>query len=869
MAKKSKGQQSKVSQPNNASLSAETETALQRSEDYFRALTENLMDVILVLDVNMNIKYKSASFEKAIGSSRSGEGNPYNFVHPDDLPAAAIGFDKLMQNPDEPLNIEIRGQHRDGSWRNFEVVARNLLADPVVEGIVANFRDITERRQAQEELEKAHEELETKVQERTKELKNTVDALQIEIAERKRIEDALRESEEGYSILVSNLADAVFTFKEGVVSWGNDKIEDMLGFTKEEVVGTDVNLFMPSNDTLPELYKNVSTGLKEDGSFHGITQVKRKDGSVADIEFSASIVPGKDPVELVGIARDITDRRIAFEVLHESEKRYRLLAENVTDVIWIMDTNMQFTYISPSVERLRGYNSEEAMSLKLEETVTPDTLEAGMNVFTQLLSMEDPKQDMQREGQTVEMELYCKDGSTVWTEITMNLLCDETGQPIGILGVTRDNTEHRIANETVERKSQQIIALQEITTSFQSTLELEQILERIAEAVVHHLGFDHAIMNLRDENKDVCRAELFYTIGGTKLIAEVEEAIKSSLSIVEIPTIRGYSKFMEDSLDRKQTVTTHLHNISVPPLTKEEADATQDLLGAKAVANVPIFVKDKFVGSIMAFTEEDSIKDEDIETLWMIADRAGVAIENAKLNEDLEQRVVQRTTQLQAANMELEDFAYSLAHDLRTPLRGIDGFSQVLLEDYYDSIDEQGQSHLKRVRTASQHMAVVIDDILHLLHIARAEMNFEKVDLSMVAKEIAGILRRMEPERQVEFDIEPGLAVNGDPELLREIIDNLFRNSWKFTGQQPGAKIEFGSKPIDGRTTYYVHDNGVGFDMTYINKLFKAFQRLHLPTEFDGNGIGLATVQRIINRHGGEVWAESELEKGATFYFTL
>ena len=869
MTKKSKVQKNKDSLHYGAPPSVETETALKRSEEYFRALTENLMDVIFVLDGNLGIKYKSASFERSLGSSRSGEGNPYNFVHPDDLPAAAAGFDQLMKNPEQPLHIEIRGQHRDGSWRHYECVARNLLNDPVVEGIVVNFRDITERKLAQQELEKAHEELELKVEERTKELINTVAALQLEVDERKRVEEALRESEQEYSLLVSNLADAVFTFKEGKIAWGNDRIEEMIGFSKDEVVGADVNLFMPSDNSLPEIYKNANIGLKEDGSHHGIIQVKRKDGSIADIEYSITKVPGKDPVELVGIARDITDRRIAFEVLHESEKRYRLLAENVTDVIWIVDNNLDFAYVSPSVERLRGYTPEEVMSTNLAESSPPESLEIAANTFVQLLSEEDTKSDKLRVGQAFAMELYCKDGSTVWTETTMNLLFDDNGQQIGVLGVTRDNTEQKIANETAARKSQQVLALQEITSSFQSTLELEQILQRISEAVINHLGFDHAIVNLKDEMRDVCRAQLFNTKGGTKLIAEVEESIKTSLSVVEVPTKRGYSKFMDDSLDRKQTITSHLYDVSVPPLTREEADATQDLLGAKTIANIPISVKDKFVGSIMAFTEKDSITDEDIETLWLIADHAGVAIENAKLNEDLEQRVVQRTAQLEVANQELEDLAYSLAHDLRTPLRGIDGFSQVLLEDYSDSLDGKGKSHLKRVREASQRMAYIIDDILHLLHITRSEMKFEMVDLSMVAKEIAGLLRRREPEREVQFDIEPGLVVNGDSELLREVIDNLFSNSWKFTISQSDARIEFHSKKINGRTTYCVHDNGVGFDMAYVNKLFKAFQRLHSASEYDGTGIGLATIQRIVNRHGGEVWAESKPNQGATFYFTL
>lgn len=234
-------------------------------------------------------------------------------------------------------------------------------------------------------------------------------------------------------------------------------------------------------------------------------------------------------------------------------------------------------------------------------------------------------------------------------------------------------------------------------------------------------------------------------------------------------------------------------------------------------------------------------------------------------HDDLELQAIE----LRAVNTELEAFNYSVSHDLRSPLRSLDGFSQALLEDYTNKLDAQGIDYLQRIRAASQKMAQLIDDLLNLSRLTRSKMDFETVYLSGLAQAVAVELKKSEPERQVEFDIEKGLVVNGDKRLLRILLENLLGNAWKFTGNNPKTRIEFGVTQVDSKLAYFIRDNGAGFDMTYADKLFSAFQRLHSPSEFQGSGIGLATVQRIINRHGGQVWAEGAVEQGATFYFTL
>ncbi len=255
---------------------------------------------------------------------------------------------------------------------------------------------------------------------------------------------------------------------------------------------------------------------------------------------------------------------------------------------------------------------------------------------------------------------------------------------------------------------------------------------------------------------------------------------------------------------------------------------------------------------------------------WSVVALARAEDVQRRLNAELEQRVLERTAELAAANRELEAFSYSVSHDLRAPLRTIDGFSQAVLEDYAARLDDLGKDYLSRVRGATQHMGQLIDDLIKLARVARAEMKREAVDLSALAGEVLSALQKSEPGRELECHIEPGLTAKGDARLLRVVLDNLLGNAWKFTGRKPRARIEFGAiRDTDGAPGFFVRDNGAGFDMTYADKLFGAFQRLHTLSEFPGTGVGLATVQRIVHRHGGRVWAEGALEKGATFYFTL
>lgn len=312
------------------------------------------------------------------------------------------------------------------------------------------------------------------------------------------------------------------------------------------------------------------------------------------------------------------------------------------------------------------------------------------------------------------------------------------------------------------------------------------------------------------------------------------------------------------------------------------------LVNVEVVAN-PILYLDKPAIQIIAtdITERKKIEEKilanqmELQRLLAEADQSRLVllslVEDQKaaeeklnqLNVELEKRVSQRTAQLEAVNKELEAFSYSVSHDLRAPLRGIDGWSLALLEDYGDQLNEEAQRYLQRVRDETQRMGQLIDDLLRLSRVTRVEIKQSEVDLSELAKMIMSRLLEENGQPHIEAKIQEGLLVSGDVNLLEILLTNLLSNALKFSGRQAQPKIEFGRETINGQPTYFVRDNGVGFDMQYAKNLFGAFQRMHKQTEFPGTGIGLATVQRIVNRHGGKVWADAKKNEGATFYFTL
>jgi signal transduction histidine kinase len=328
---------------------------------------------------------------------------------------------------------------------------------------------------------------------------------------------------------------------------------------------------------------------------------------------------------------------------------------------------------------------------------------------------------------------------------------------------------------------------------------------------------------------------------------------------VKMPEMDG---FETATMIREREKSRH-----TPILFLTAADKSQDhAVRGYAVGAVDYLVKPvvpEFVRSKVAVFVELAKKSE------LLRRQTRLLVESEQAALELAETRAELVRDLEHKNRELESFSYAVSHDLQAPLRRIDSFSRAALDSQAGRLDEQGRRYLERVREASQHMSQLIDDVLYLSRVTRAELREQEVDLSSIATLVLSRLQESQPQRKVETRVRPGVMVLGDGQLLRIALENLLENAWKFTGKQPESRIEFGLTQSSGEPTYFVRDNGAGFDMTYADRLFGPFQRLHGQAEFAGSGIGLATVQRIIHRHGGQVWAEGLVGQGATFQFTL
>jgi len=619
-----------------------------------------------------------------------------------------------------------------------------------------------------------------------------------------------KQSEKNYRRLLEEISDGYIVYQGTGIAFANHRFAEIFGYTVDDVLGKDMFTFMPPDnfDPIFEKHSSIVSGEEAAPQRYEIEAVK-KDGTRIIVDLSTKQIEYEGKPAYSIIFRDITKRKKAEERLQRSEEQFRLLIENSYDVIIVVGADAAINYISPSVERVIGYKPEELIGKQSTNFIHSDDLPHFMDALVSVV--ETPGHAESRE-----VRILHKNGS--WRTVHgtgVSLLAEPS--VTGIVINFKDITEQKQVEEKhrllVEDMNDGYVVVQDMKCVFANRSFIEMT------------GYD---------------AEKVIGMSALELLPP----------------------------DNRQTVTEQYEKVvrgEETPVDRFESVRTAEdgtlVISESSIKAIEYEGKPAFGVIVRDITER-----KQAEEALHASER-----EVRKLNAELEQRVIERTRELEAANKELEAFSYSVSHDLRAPLRSIDGFSQVILEDYADKLDEEGADYLKRLRAASQRMGYLIDDMLKLSRVTRSNMQYVKVDLSALARSITDELKQYKPERKIEFIITDGMTVRGDPQLLGIALENLLENAWKFTGKRDHATIEFGFMEVedDGRKAYYVRDDGVGFDMTYADKLFGAFQRLHAPTDFEGTGIGLATVQRIIHRHGGKVWGEGVVDQGATFYFTL
>ena len=507
----------------------------------------------------------------------------------------------------------------------------------------------------------------------------------------------------------------------------------------------------------------------------------------------------------------------AEKAARESEGKYKQIADNMSDVVWIADAELNTIYVSPSIEKLIGESADDHISRSLEEKLPPESLNTLLLTFQEEMEKEkDPLYDKNRT-RNIEIQHYKADGNFIWVSMHISALRDNMGNIKGFQGVTRDITERKKAE----------------AEQLQANSLLNATLESTADGL------------LVVDNQGIRRLENNRFVDMWRIPQEI----------------------LDDKND--ETMLNYVLEQLCDP--DEFLAIVQELYRhPEAVSSDTLYLTDGRVFD--RYSQPQKINNEIVGRVWSFRDVTEykkAEAEILRLNEDLEERVRERTVELQAVNKELESFAYSVSHDFRAPLRALDGFSASLTEKYSNQLDEQGLHYLRRIRNAAIYMSNLVDDLLKLSRVTRTDIKKEHVNLSKLAAEIVASLQEIEPDRKVEILITADLTAKGDPHLLQVVLNNLLGNAWKFSLQEAQAKIEVGRSVIDGENVFFVRDNGVGFNLAYADKLFGAFQRLHRTDEFPGTGIGLSIVLRIIERHGGRIWAESEVGKGATFYFTL
>lgn len=636
-----------------------------------------------------------------------------------------------------------------------------------------------------------------------------------DITERKRVEENLRVSDERYRLIAENTADTITVCDlELNPVYLSPSIFKLLGYTVQEAMKLPPNQIFTSKSIeklKEELSKQIALNLsgETDLSRSVLIEIEmyRKNRSVIWAELAASFLRDKNlnPTGILTVARNITDRK-------QSEEKLRILSRAVEQSpasIVITDLNGNIEYVNSKFSSITGYHLLEALQqnprILKSGEMSPDHYKDMWQTLTSGKEWQGEFHNKKKNG-----ELY-------WELASISPVFDTTGTITHFLAVKEDITARKTAEEALGKSEQEFRALA----------------ENSPDVIVRYDREGRRIyVNPEFERVNHLCAKQVYGKKPTELSTELS------------PMANVFTEKLQECM---ATGTNTKIDLS---WTKEGKPICW------FVRAVPEFDANGNVISAL--------------TIWSdISDRKQAEEEIHKLNQDLERRVNERTAQLEVANKELEAFSYSVSHDLRAPLRAIDGFSLALIEDYQDKIDEQGNNYLQRVRSGAQRMAQLIDDMLTLSHISRREMNLQLVNLSEIFSEVASNLHESQPEREVKIIVPNGITAKGDGRLLRIVFDNLVGNAWKYTSKHSTAYIEFGISQLEEKLVYFIRDDGAGFDMNYAQKLFGAFQRFHSTNDFPGTGIGLATVQRIIHRHGGEIWAESEVEKGTTFYFTI
>lgn len=636
-----------------------------------------------------------------------------------------------------------------------------------------------------------------------------------DISERSTVEEALRNTEKYYRTLIEKAPDGcVLVGLDGKIKYASPAAKRMFGYSDSDTEYPDPNANTHPDDlhcllkTLEKVYSKPNAVGKHKYRF------RKKDGSWIWVESTFTNQFHEDPINALVINfRDITESKLANQALRESEKKYRQLAENITDVIWTTDLNLKTNFVTPSIKRVSGESPEEHLNRRIEDKFPPESLQMIREILAEEFAKEsDPHADPDR-SRVFELEHIRADGKQHWVEMNVSFIRDNKGLPIGIQGITRDIADRKKA-ELAQKESEK---------------SYRQLINGMNETV-WVINFDGTILDINNRALDV--------LGYSE-----EELISNGLGLID--------KYLSPEEIAKM----------IEKLPNDKLQTFETWHTTKAGKSFPVEIN----SSLITYKGHPAI----LSIARDITRRKQIEEEIRRLNAELEVRVEKRTAELLESNKELEAFAYSVSHDLRSPLRAINSFTAILNEDHINQEDAEAMRLCAIIRDNTSKMSTLIDGLLNFSRLGRTALQKSVINIGQMAATVFQEIAEPHEKERIRFVNSIRCKAYGDYMLINQVWVNLISNAIKFTSQKEEPEIIIGCKPQNGHLLVSIKDNGAGFDMRYADKLFGVFHRAHNDKEFTGTGVGLALVQRIINRHGGEIWAEGEPGKGATFYFTL
>jgi PAS domain S-box-containing protein len=642
------------------------------------------------------------------------------------------------------------------------------------------------------------------------------DELAREIGDRHKAEQGLRESEERLRLIVESAKDfAIFLMdlKGSITTW-NPGAESMFGYARKEILGRNAEILFTPEDREhhapeQELEGAARNDRAEDERWH-----LRKDGT--RVYASGVMRPVRDEkgqvTAFLKVARDITPRKQAEDALKASEAEFRAtfygatVAQTQTDPV-----TRRFLRVNAKFAEITGYSEQELLKINFSDVTHPDDRETDLEIWKGMIRGESPEYHNEK-------RYVRKDGTIIWVNASATLIRDAAGKPIRTAAIIQDITGRKQAEEELRR----------------SEWRLRSLVEGVKDYALYIYDAGGRIITSNSAVQSVDGFAPEEIIGRHHSILFSPEQIKEGKPDKVLKLAAEQGRYEQEELRRRKDGSMFWTHMTLTALR----DETGKLYGYSKVCH--------------DITESKKAQEK-----------------IRKLNEELEQRVRERTSQLEMANRELEAFNYSVSHDLRAPLRIIHGFANVLEESSAATLNDESREALAVISDSAMKMRALIDDLLAFSRIGRSTMRQVTVSLNSLIDEVREELRLDVANRKIVWNIAPLPLVNGDPGMLHQVILNLLSNALKYTRPRDEARIEIGWTPGENEDIFFVRDNGVGFDPQYADSLFGVFQRLHSTQQFEGTGIGLAIVRRVIARHDGRTWAEGAVDKGATFYFSL